>query len=100
MTSDYDIKLCPIVQGEIFSSHNFAIALKPSKRYCRNESSYLTESLVEMKTSLKSRNAGMLSASIAGQRGWSMIGTLVICSVAVFPSGLKVSPPIGTGLTQ
>src|ERR1035438_9008536 len=42
-----------------------AAALKPSKRYCRVGSSYLTGSSVALKDSLKSRNAGVVSASIA-----------------------------------
>jgi hypothetical protein len=45
-------------------------------------------------------DAGVVSASIAGQRGWSMIGTFVICNVAVVPSWLNVSPSAGTGVTQ
>jgi hypothetical protein len=77
-----------------------AFALKPSNRYCRNGSSYFTGSVVALKTSLKSMEAGVVSASIAGQRGWSMMGTLVICRVAVVPSWLKVSPSVGTGVTQ
>ena len=44
--------------------------------------------------------AGVVSASIAGQRGWSMMATLVICKVAVLPSGLKTRPLAGTGVTQ
>jgi len=45
-------------------------------------------------------NAGVLSASLAGQRGWSMMDTLVIWSVAVLPSALNVRPVDGTGVTQ
>jgi hypothetical protein len=44
----------------------------------------------ESEASLKSMNGGVVSASSAGQRGWSMMGTLVICSVAVFSSELSV----------
>jgi hypothetical protein len=49
---------------------------------------------------LKSRNAGVDSASIAGQRGWSMMGTLVICRVAALLSAENVRPVDGTGVTQ
>ncbi len=48
----------------------------------------------------KVKNAGFTAASIAGQRGWSMIGTRDILSVALRPSALMVSPPSGTGATQ
>jgi hypothetical protein len=77
-----------------------ALALKPSKRYCRVGSSYLMGSSAALKANLKSMNAGIVSASIAGQRGWSMIAVLVICSVAVFLSSLNVRPLEGTGVTQ
>jgi hypothetical protein len=36
----------------------------------------------------------------AGQRGWSITGTFCISSVKVFPSGLIVRPPSGTGTAQ
>jgi hypothetical protein len=49
---------------------------------------------------LKSRNAGVDSASIAGQRGWSIMGRFVIWSVAVLPSALNVNPSDGTGVIQ
>ena len=39
-------------------------------------------------------------ALIAGHRGWSMMGRLLICSVAVSPSALNVRPFDGTGVTQ
>jgi hypothetical protein len=37
---------------------------------------------------------------MAGHRGWSIIGTLIIWSVAVLLSALKVRPASGTGVTQ
>jgi hypothetical protein len=51
-------------------------------------------------TSLKSMNAGVLSASIAGQRGWSIMGTFVIWRVADFPLSLNLRLSEGTGVTQ
>jgi hypothetical protein len=42
----------------------------------------------------------MAAITAAGQRGWSMMGTLVIWSVAAFPSAPNVMLFDGTGVTQ
>src|SRR5258708_10804410 len=93
------LKVKPI-SGTRKVASNCALALKPSKRYWRAGSSYLTGSPVALKTSLKSMNAGVVAASIAGQSGWSMMGTLDISTVAVLSSALNVRPVDGTGVTQ
>jgi hypothetical protein len=74
--------------------------LETFNRYCRAGSSYFTGSSVAFKTSLKSINAGVVSASIAGQRGWSMMDTFVICRVAVLPIARKVRLSAGADVTQ
>ena len=55
---------------------------------------------MELKSSLKSKEAGVVSASVAGQYGGSMISTLVICGAAALPSPLSARPSDGTGVTQ
>ncbi len=51
-----------------------------------------------LKTSLKSMNAGVLSAVHRGPARLVNEGlTLVICSAAVLPSALNVRPVDGTG---
>src|SRR5580658_2305606 len=88
------------IDGTRMVASSCAAALKPSNRYCRDGSSYFTDSPLALKTSLKSMNAGVVSASIAGQRGWSMMGTLVIWSVEVLSSAANVRAVEGTGVTQ
>ena len=55
------------MEGTRTEASSFAIALKPPNRSWREASLYLTGSSVDLKTTLNSRNAGVHSASIAGQ---------------------------------
>src|SRR5271166_6072437 len=88
------------MEGTATSASIWHVARVPVNRKCLEVSSYFTGSPVDFQTILKLIRAGVAIESSAGHRGWSTTATSCISRVNVFPSGLMLRPPFGTGTTQ